>query len=180
MMGPPWILVPVGMVVLLALCGWYSIRVCPANRLLLVRNRWSGSGDEDTPTRVHRGGVHLVWPFLQECVFLDLSPMTVEVDLTECTEDPVQQPTGCSFRACFNNVTEADSAYVSRRYGRMSREDVRGEVHSIVSAVVREALSCRSTSEINEDRNAFVVDVRQRAQQALSEEGMQLLTVSLR
>ncbi len=175
-----WIPALAGAVVLMTLCLYRSIRTCPANRLLIVRDRWRVTVDDEARTQVHTGGVHFVWPFLQEWALLDLSPMTVEVDLTECTGGHIRRPRSCSFRTCFNQSTAEGSSRVSRRYGWMSREEVRSEVHSIVSAVVREALSTWDRTRVNEDRNAFVVDLRKRVHRELSEEGFQLLTVSLR
>ena len=51
---------------------------CPSDKILVVYGK---TGGDKTAKTVH-GGASFIWPIIQDYAFLDLTPMSIEVNLT--------------------------------------------------------------------------------------------------
>ena len=53
-------------------------RRCPPDKVIVIYGRSGGSAASKT---VHGGGI-LVWPLIQDYAYLDLKPMSIQINLT--------------------------------------------------------------------------------------------------
>ena len=75
------IIVIIAFVILVALASRY--RRCPSDKILVVYGR-VGKGVQGATRSANciHGGARLVWPVIQDYKYLDLTPMSIEVNLT--------------------------------------------------------------------------------------------------
>ena len=52
---------------------------CPSDRILVVYGKVGGG--EGVSAQCHHGGAAFIWPVLQDYEFLDLKPMTIDINL---------------------------------------------------------------------------------------------------
>jgi flotillin len=55
---------------------------CPANKILVIYGRGNDTGKS---ARCISGGAAFIWPVFQDYAFLDLAPLSLEVELKECS-----------------------------------------------------------------------------------------------
>ncbi|MEZ4981601.1 MAG: hypothetical protein R2769_08450 [Saprospiraceae bacterium] len=77
-MGPYLVLTILGifLIVLLLLFFISRYRRCPSDKILVIYGK-TGSGS----ARCLAGGAAFVWPVIQDYEYLDLTPMSIDVDL---------------------------------------------------------------------------------------------------
>jgi flotillin len=55
---------------------------CPSDRIMVVYGKvGKGSDDMNRSAKCIHGGAAFVWPVIQDYAFMDLTPMSIEVDL---------------------------------------------------------------------------------------------------
>ena len=69
-----FILIIVAMVIFFA----QRYRRCPPDKVIVIYGR---SGGQSAAKTVHGGGI-LVWPLIQDYAYLDLKPMSIQINLT--------------------------------------------------------------------------------------------------
>lgn len=171
-----WILA--GILVFSLILLLVQLKRCPSNRLLLIRNRllrWLG---QEAEVQTHHGGMYLVWPLLQEHRFLDLSPMKVSVDLSECTERDVREPTTYYFKACLDLESDGDEHDLGRQFWNRERKQIQQELKQRTKTIIRNELNSGDGAPVNEERNTFLVELEETLNRKLVDYGFRLLTIS--
>jgi flotillin len=54
---------------------------CPSDRILVVYGKVSGGGEGGRTAKCVHGGASFIWPIIQDYEFLDLTPISIEVEL---------------------------------------------------------------------------------------------------
>lgn len=55
---------------------------CPSDRILVVYGKVGSSGTEGRSAKCIHGGAAFIWPIIQDFEFLELTPISIEVNLT--------------------------------------------------------------------------------------------------
>lgn len=167
-----------GMIAVLCVVCFVQLKRCPSNRLLLVRNRLLRILGRDGQVYTHHGGVYFVWPLLQEYRFLDLSPMKVSVDLSDCLDRDVRNPSTYYFKACLDVDSDDERRYAGEQFWSKNREQIQQELKQRIQQVIQDAMTPNDGFSINEDRNESLVELEQILNQKLTDHGFRLLTIS--
>lgn len=154
-----------------------QLKRCPSNRLMLIRNRLFRLAGWETDVRAHHGGVCFIWPMLQEYRFLDLSPMKIAVDLSDVTEENLREPSTYYFKACLDVNSEDDMHHAGQQFWDRDREQMQRNLKRRIEEIVEGQLSSNSSNP-DEERNQFLVELEQKLDRELSDHGYQLLTIS--
>jgi flotillin len=162
---------------LIGLLVVFQLKRCPSNRLMLIRNRLSRLLGGESDVKAYHGGICFIWPLLQEYRFLDLSPMKISVNLSEITGENLREPSTYYFKACLDVDSKEEMHHAGTSFWDLDHDQIRRELQRCIEAVV-EGQASSNRSDLNEERNQFLVELEQVLERELSDHGFRLLTIS--
>jgi flotillin len=148
---------------------------CPSDRILVV----FGKVGKDQSSRCIHGGGTFVWPLIQDCSYLSLTPMTIGIPLQNALSlqnirinVPSTFTVGVSTEAgIMNNAAERLLNLVSQDIEAMAREIIFGQLRLTVASLTIE--------QINQDRESFLAAIRKNVEPELNKIGLYLINVNI-
>mgnify|MGYP000940658536 FL=1 len=176
-MTPGWILFIVAFVALfLSTLIFFASRYkrCPSDAILVIY----GKVGDMTAKCIHGGGA-LVWPLIQDCSFLSLTPMTISIPLQGAlslqnirVHVPSTFTVGISTDpAVMTNAAERLLGLNPPEIEQMAREIIFGQLRLTVASLTIE--------QINQDRESFLASVRRNVEPELNKIGLYLINVNI-
>ena len=176
-MTPGWILFIIAFVGLfLSTLIFFASRYkrCPSDAILVVY----GKVGDMTAKCIHGGGT-LVWPLIQDCSFLSLTPMTISIPLQGAlslqnirVHVPSTFTVGISTDpAVMTNAAERLLGLNPPEIEQMAREIIFGQLRLTVASLTIE--------QINQDRESFLASVRRNVEPELNKIGLYLINVNI-
>ena len=168
----PIILVIVAVVIVTALLKRY--RRCPSDKILVVY----GSTGKGSAKCVHGGGV-FVWPVIQDYAYLNLTPISIEANLTNAlSRQNIRVDVPCRFTVGIS--TEADSMNnAAERLLGLSANDIQEMARDILFGQLRLVIASMSIEELNQDRDAFQENIKKNVEIELKKIGLKLINVNI-
>ncbi len=168
----PIILVVVTVVLVAALLKRY--RRCPSDKVLVVY----GSTGKGSAKCVHGGGV-FVWPVIQDYAYLNLTPISIEANLTNAlSRQNIRVDVPCRFTVGIS--TEADSMNnAAERLLGLSANDIQEMARDILFGQLRLVIASMSIEELNQDRDAFQENIKKNVEIELKKIGLKLINVNI-
>lgn len=147
---------------------------CPSDRILVVYGK-VGDGSANC---IH-GGAAFVWPVFQDYEFLDLTPISIEVMLTNAlsrqnirVDVPSRFTVGISTElGIMNNAAE--------RLLGLSQENIHDLAKDIIFGQLRLVVATMDIEEINSNRDKFLENVASNVGQELKKIGLKLINVNV-
>ena len=172
MLTLPLILVIVAVVLVSALLKRY--RRCPSDKILVVY----GSTGKGSAKCVHGGGV-FVWPVIQDYAYLNLTPISIEANLTNAlSRQNIRVDVPCRFTVGIS--TEADSMNnAAERLLGLSANDIQDMARDILFGQLRLVIASMSIEELNQDRDAFQENIKKNVEIELKKIGLKLINVNI-
>ncbi len=172
MLTLPVILVVVAVVLVSALLKRY--RRCPSDKILVVY----GSTGKGSAKCVHGGGV-FVWPVIQDYAYLNLTPISIEANLTNAlSRQNIRVDVPCRFTVGIS--TEADSMNnAAERLLGLSANDIQEMARDILFGQLRLVIASMSIEELNQDRDAFQENIKKNVEIELKKIGLKLINVNI-
>lgn len=148
---------------------------CPSDRILVVYGKGVGGG---TAKCIH-GGAAFIIPVLQDYAFLDLTPFSIEVNLTSAlskqnirVDVPAKYTVGISTEpGIMENAAE--------RLLGLQRQDVHNLAHDIIVGQMRLVVAMMDIEEINSNRDKFLSNVTHNVETELKKIGLKLINVNI-
>ena len=176
-MTPSWIIFIIAFVALfLSTLTFFASRYkrCPSDAILVVY----GKVGDKTANCIHGGGT-LVWPLIQDCSFLSLTPMTINIPLQGAlslqnirVHVPSTFTVGISTDpAVMTNAAERLLGLNPPEIEQMAREIIFGQLRLTVASLTIE--------QINQDRESFLASVRRNVEPELNKIGLYLINVNI-
>ena len=168
----PIILAVVIVVLVAALLKRY--RRCPSDKILVVY----GSTGRGSAKCVHGGGV-FVWPVIQDYAYLNLTPISIEANLTNAlSRQNIRVDVPCRFTVGIS--TEADSMNnAAERLLGLSANDIQDMARDILFGQLRLVIASMSIEELNQDRDAFQENIKKNVEIELKKIGLKLINVNI-
>ena len=168
----PIILIIVAIVIVSALLKRY--RRCPSDKILVVY----GSTGKGSAKCVHGGGV-FVWPIIQDYAYLNLTPISIEANLTNAlSRQNIRVDVPCRFTVGIS--TEADSMNnAAERLLGLSANDIQDMARDILFGQLRLVIASMSIEELNQDRDAFQENIKKNVEIELKKIGLKLINVNI-
>ncbi len=168
----PIILAVVIVVLVAALLKRY--RRCPSDKILVVY----GSTGRGSAKCVHGGGV-FVWPVIQDYAYLNLTPISIEANLTNAlSRQNIRVDVPCRFTVGIS--TEADSMNnAAERLLGLSANDIQEMARDILFGQLRLVIASMSIEELNQDRDAFQENIKKNVEIELKKIGLKLINVNI-
>ncbi|MBI1367345.1 MAG: flotillin family protein [Planctomycetes bacterium] len=171
-----WIGIPVAIILFLTMFFLQRYRRCPSNRILVVYGK---TGGQRAAKCIHGGGI-MVWPVIQDYMYLSLEPMTIEIDLTSAlSKKNIRVNVPSTFTIGISTQPEIMNNAAERLLGLPER-DVAAQARDIILGQTRLVIATLSIEEINTDRERFLDLVNKYCGAELNKIGLDVINVNIR
>ncbi|HNW82968.1 MAG TPA: SPFH domain-containing protein [bacterium] len=167
-------------VLVLALFGTFlglmrRYKRCPADKVLVVYGK-IGAGHS---SRCIHGGAAFIWPLFQDYQFLDLIPMSIEVNLRNAlSKQNIRVDVPSRFTIGISTEMEVMQNAAERLLG-LSQKQITDIASDILFGQLRLVIATMNIEEINSDRDKFLLNVSKNVEAELSKIGLKLINVNV-
>ncbi|MCO6479305.1 MAG: flotillin family protein [Phaeodactylibacter sp.] len=156
---------------------WFFIsryRRCPSDKILVIYGK-TGQGS----ARCIHGGAAFVWPVIQDYQYLDLQPMSIDVNLQDAlSKQNIRVSVPAQFTVAISNEPALMKAAAERLLG-MHKDSIRSLAHDIIMGQMRLVIANMDIEELNADRDKFVTSVYEHVGDELHKIGLDLINVNV-
>ena len=151
-------------------------RRCPSNRILVVYGKVTG---QRAAKCMHGGGTFIV-PLLQSYAYLNLEPMTIEIDLAAAlSKKNIRVNVPSTFTIGISTSPDIMNNAAERLLG-LSEAAVSAQARDIILGQMRLVIATLSIEEINQDREKFLDLVNKNVSSEVNKIGLELINVNVR
>lgn len=166
-----------GLIGLAFLMGlWFISRYkrCPSDKILVIYGR-TGHGSAKTLA----GGAAFVWPVIQDYEYLDLTPISIDVDLQGAlSKQNIRVSVPSRFTVGVSNEEGVMLNAAERLLGK-SADQIRDISKDIIFGQLRLVVATMDIEEINADRDKFLTNVSTNVGAELRKIGLSLINVNV-
>lgn len=168
--------VGIGLLMLMMLLWFVSrYRRCPSDKILVIYGRTRAGGS----AKCLAGGAAFVWPVIQDYEYLDLSPISIDVDLKGAlSKQNIRVNVPSRFTVAISNEPGVMENAAERLLGR-SYDEVRDIAKDIIFGQLRLVVATMDIEEINSDRDKFLSNVSSNVTSELKKIGLTLINVNV-
>ncbi len=172
-----FVILGIGILGIILLMGlWFITRYkrCPSDKVLVIYGR-TGQGS----AKCIHGGAAFVWPVIQDYEYLDLTPISIDVDLKGAlSKQNIRVDVPSQFTVGVSNKDGIMQNAAERLLG-IQRNDVQRLAYNIIVGQMRLVIATMDIEEINVDRDKFLSNVSTNVEGELSKIGLQLINVNV-
>ena len=172
------IIVSVSAILLIALLFFLNrYRRCPSDKILVIYGQGVGKSGESAKC-IHGGGA-LVWPVIQSFGYLNLTPISIEVDLKKAlSKQNIRVDVPSSFTIAISTEPEIMRNAAERLFG-LSKENIESLAKEIILGQLRLVVATMNIEELNADRDKFLIAIAQNVETELKKIGLRLINVNV-
>ena len=155
-------------------------RKCPSDKILVIYGK-VGSNPDGSPrsAKCIHGGAAFIWPVFQSYQYLDLTPMTINVDLTKALSyQNIRVDVPSRFTVGISTETGVMQNAAERLLGLKSSE-IQELARDIMFGQLRLVIATMAIEEINTDRDKFLEAVSRNVETELKKIGLRLINVNV-
>jgi len=155
-------------------------RKCPSDKVLVIYGK-VGSNPDGSPrsARCIHGGAAFIWPVFQSFQYLDLTPMTINVDLTKAlSQQNIRVDVPSRFTVGISTESGVMQNAAERLLGLKSSE-IQELARDIMFGQLRLVIATMAIEEINTDRDKFLEAVSRNVETELKKIGLRLINVNV-
>ena len=147
---------------------------CPSDKILVIYGK-TGKGS----AKCLAGGAAFVWPIIQGYEYLDLSPISIDVDLKGAlSKQNIRVNVPSRFTVAISNEEGTMLNAAERLLGKTT-ESIRDIAKDIIFGQLRLVVATMDIEEINSDRDKFLSNVSQNVGAELRKIGLTLINVNV-
>lgn len=148
---------------------------CPSDKILVVYGKTGGNAS----AKCYAGGATFVWPVIQDYRFLDLTPLSIDVNLQDAlSKQNIRVSVPAQFTVGISNKPHIMSAAAERLLA-LGRPDITSLAHDIIMGQMRLVIANMDIEELNTDRDKFVESVYRNVGDELHKIGLELINVNV-
>ena len=148
---------------------------CPSDKILVIY----GKTGRDASAKCIHGGASFIWPVFQSYSFLDLTPISIECNLTTAlSKQNIRVDVPCRFTVGISTEPDNMTNAAERLLG-LSTDDIRGIATDILFGQLRLVIATMDIEEINADRDKFLANVSTNVEAELRKIGLKLINVNV-
>jgi flotillin len=148
---------------------------CPSDKILVIYGK-TGAGQS---ARCIHGGAAFVWPVIQDFSFLDLTPISIDVDLRNAlSKQNIRVDVPSRFTVGISTEPDVMTNAAERLLG-LDMNAVRTVAHDIIVGQMRLVIATMDIEEINADRDKFYSNVSHHVETELKKIGLRLINVNV-
>lgn len=150
-------------------------RRCASNKILVVYGRVSGS----KTVQCYHGGGTFVWPLIQGCAFLDLTPRNIHIPLKGAlSHQNIRVNVPSTFTVAVG-VTPDVMNNAAVRLLDLDHKGIESMATEIIVGQLRLTVASLRIEEINQDRERFLESIKKNIEPELHKIGLTLLNVNI-
>jgi len=177
---PGIVLIVILAFILLFFFIWVASRYkkCPSDKILVVYGAVSGAGNSRSAKCMH-GGATFIVPIFQSYAFMDLTPMSIEVMLTNAlSRQNIRVDVPSRFTVGISTEEGVMQNAAERLLGR-NLSQVQELAKDIIFGQLRLVVATMDIEEINTDRDKFLAAVSNNVETELKKIGLRLINVNV-
>ncbi|WBU90387.1 flotillin family protein [Cellulophaga omnivescoria] len=148
---------------------------CPSDRILVVYGK---VGNGNSAKCIH-GGAAFIWPVIQDYEFLDLTPISIEVNLVNAlSKQNIRVNVPSRFTIGISTEPGVMQNAAERLLGQGMNE-VQDLAKEIIFGQLRLVVASMDIEEINSDRDKFLTNISQSVESELKKVGLKLINVNI-
>ncbi|MDR3293615.1 MAG: flotillin family protein [Clostridiales bacterium] len=175
------IVVLVVLVITLALLIPARLKKCPSDKIMIVYGAVGkkSNTDADSASLCIHGGTKFVWPIFQGYQFLDLTPISINVDLRQALS---RQNIRIDVPSVFTVAISTEPGIMQNAAERLlglHLVDIQNLAKDIIFGQLRLVIATMDIEEINTDRDKFLDAVSRNVEGELKKIGLKLINVNV-
>lgn len=148
---------------------------CPSDQILVVYGK---TGGESSAKCIH-GGAAFIWPIIQDYSFLDLTPISIEVNLTKAlSKQNIRVNVPSRFTIGISTEPSIMQNAAERMLG-LSLDAIKELAQEIIFGQLRLVVASMDIEEINTDRDKFLSHITHSVEAELKKVGLKLINVNI-
>ena len=148
---------------------------CPSDQILVVYGKTGGG---QSAKCIH-GGAAFIWPIIQDYEFLDLTPMSIEVNLTNAlSKQNIRVNVPSRFTIGISTEPSVMQNAAERLLG-LDLDSVQSLAQEIIFGQLRLVVASMDIEEINSDRDKFLSHITHSVEAELKKVGLKLINVNI-
>ncbi|MCK0157391.1 SPFH domain-containing protein [Cellulophaga sp. F20128] len=148
---------------------------CPSDRILVVYGK-VGTGNS---ARCIHGGAAFIWPVIQDYEFLDLTPISIEVNLKNALS---KQNIRVNVPSRFTIGVSTEPGIMQNAAERLlglGQQEIQDLAMEIIFGQLRLVVASMDIEEINNDRDKFLTNISNSVESELKKVGLKLINVNI-
>jgi len=148
---------------------------CPSDRILVVYGKVSGG---ESAKCIH-GGAAFIFPVIQDYQFLDLTPISIEVNLVNALS---KQNIRVNVPSRFTIGVSTEPGIMQNAAERLlglGQSEIQELAQEIIFGQLRLVVASMDIEEINSDRDKFLTNISQSVESELKKVGLKLINVNI-
>jgi flotillin len=154
---------------------------CPSDRILVVYGKVGKgtSGEGNLSARCIHGGAAFIWPIIQDYAFMDLTPMSIEVDLKGAlSKQNIRVDVPSKYTVGISTEPGIMENAAERLLG-LQRQDIHSLANDIILGQMRLVVAMMDIEEINSNRDKFLSNIASNVEAELKKVGLKLINVNI-
>ena len=181
-MGPGLIILLVFIIVILLLLGAWVVsryKKCPSDKIMVIYGKVKSQNGEARSAKCIHGGAQFIVPFFQSYEFMDLTPMSIQVDLRNAlSKQNIRIDVPSRFTVGISTETGVMQNAAERLLG-LGLNDIQELAKDIIFGQLRLVIATMDIEEINTDRDKFLEAVSRNVETELKKIGLRLINVNV-
>lgn len=153
---------------------------CPSDRILVIYGKvGKNASQESHSARCVHGGAAFIWPIIQDYSFLDLTPISIEINLTNAlSKQNIRVDVPSRFTVGISTEQNTMINAAERLLG-LSQDDISNLAKDIIFGQLRLVVATMDIEEINNNRDKFLDAVSSNVEAELKKIGLKLINVNV-
>ncbi len=148
---------------------------CPSDRILVVYGKVSGG---QSAKCIH-GGAAFIFPVIQDYQFLDLTPISIEVNLVNAlSKQNIRVNVPSRFTIGISTEPGVMQNAAERLLG-LGQNEIQDLAQEIIFGQLRLVVASMDIEEINSDRDKFLTNISKSVETELKKVGLKLINVNI-
>ena len=148
-------------------------RRCPSDKIVVYGKTGGGSA------KCIHGGGKFVWPIIQDYAYLNLTPISIDANLTNAlSRQNIRVDVPCRFTVGISTEPDSMNNAAERLLGLTSNE-IQELARDILFGQLRLVIATMSIEEINSDRDKFLENISKNVEVELKKIGLRLINVNV-
>jgi flotillin len=156
------------------------IKKCPSDKIMVVYGKvgQNADGSDKSATCIH-GGAKFVYPFIQAYEYLDLTPLSISVDLTKAlSRQNIRIDVPSRFTVGISTEPNVMMNAAERLLG-LQLSEIQELAKDIIFGQLRLVIATMDIEEINTNRDKFLEAVSDNVETELKKIGLRLINVNV-
>jgi flotillin len=169
----------IGAIIFIVVVFFFSMirryKRCPSDRILVVYGKTGGG----LSAKCIHGGASFIWPIIQDYEFLTLTPMSIEVNLTNAlSKQNIRVNVPSRFTIGISTEPSIMQNAAERLLG-LSLDSIKDLAQEIIFGQLRLVVASMDIEEINSDRDQFLSHITHSVEAELKKVGLKLINVNI-